>query len=74
MSDIKIMPKDKLRALIGDTEETLAELKAEMERRDEADQAREIENLEEHMKNAELSLQTIRDFFRHLVEDMKSRG
>ena len=70
MSDIKIMPKDKL----GDTEETLAELKAEMERRDEADQTREIDNLEEHMKNAELSLQTIRDFFRHLVEDMKSRG
>ena len=45
-----------------------------MERRDEADQTREIDNLEEHMKNAELSLQTIRDFFRHLVEDMKSRG
>lgn len=74
MSDLKIMPKDKLNALIGETEETLAELRAEMERRDEADQAREIDHLEEHFKNAELSLQTIKDFFRTLVDDMKSRG
>ncbi|MGI3168957.1 hypothetical protein ACRARG_07380 [Pseudooceanicola sp. C21-150M6] len=74
MSDFKVMPKDKLKALIGETEVTLAQLKDEMERRDEADQEREIANLDEHMKNAELSLQTIRDFFRVLVEDFKARS
>lgn len=74
MSDLKIMSKDKLNALIGETEDTLAELKAEMDRRDEADQQREIENLDEHLRNAELSLRTIKDFFRFLVDDMKNKG
>lgn len=70
---LKVLPKEKLAALIGETESTLNDLKAEMERRDDVDRGHEIDKLDEHMKNAELSLQTIRDFVRYLVDDMRKK-
>lgn len=72
MTDVSIMPEAKLRALIAETEETLSELKSELENREEAKQSQEIDNLDEHFRNAELSLQTIKDFFRYLAELRKS--
>lgn len=72
MPDLSFVPHDKLKRLVAETEETLTDLKRELDRRDEAAQAREIEHLDEHLKDAELSLQTIRDFFRYLVEEMRS--
>lgn len=73
MNDLSYVPQEKLRRLIAETEDTLAELKSEMDRRDEAAQHREIDRLDEHMKNAELSLATIRDFFRYLVGEVRGR-
>lgn len=74
MNQLKHIPEEKLRRLIDETETTLGELRSEIDRRDEAAQHREIDKLEEHMKNAELSLETIRDFFRHLVEEMRGKS
>lgn len=74
MTDVSEMPEAKLRKLIADTEETLRELKAELEHREEDDQADEIDRLEEHFQSAELSLQTIRDFFRYLMESRNSKS
>lgn len=74
MNQLKHIPEEKLRRLIDETETTLGELRSEIDRRDEAAQHREIDRLEEHMKNAELSLETIRDFFRHLVEEMRGKS
>lgn len=70
---LKVLPKEKLAALIGETESTLNDLKAEMERRDDVNRGHEIDKLDEHLKNAELSLQTIRDFVRYLVDDMRKK-
>lgn len=69
MTDVSLLPADKLRTLISETEETLHQLKSELEVREEAAQDHEIEKLDEHFKNAELSLTTIRDFFRFLREN-----
>lgn len=74
MTDVSLLPEEKLRALIAETEETLGALKEELENREENRQAHEIENLEEHFKNAELSLATIKDFFRYLMDSRKSAG
>ena len=71
--ELKVITTGNLRALIEDTEDTLGELKAELERREENDQHGEIDDLDNHFKNAELSLKTIKDFFAYLMEDMRKK-
>lgn len=68
---LKTMSMDGLKKLVSDTEETLGEIKEEIERRENAAQENEIAHLDVHMKNAELSLETIRNFFRYLKEEMR---
>lgn len=75
MNNLNILTTDRLRRLIRETEETLIELKTELERREQLNQDHEIEHLERHMKNAELSLTTIRNFLDFLMDDMrKTKG
>ena len=70
MTNFNILTTDRLCKLIRETEETLIELKTELERREQLNQDQEIEHLERHMKNAELSLTTIQDFLNFLMDDM----
>ncbi|MEZ5936471.1 MAG: hypothetical protein R3F54_32160 [Alphaproteobacteria bacterium] len=72
MANLTTLTNDNLRALIDETESTLKELRAELERREELAQEREIANLENHMKSAELSLKSIRDFIAYLLDDIRS--
>ncbi len=72
MPQLKVITTANLRSLIEETEESLGELKDEFERRQETEQHREIDNLETHLKNAELSLKTIRDFIAYLLEDLRA--
>lgn len=69
--NLKTLPLDDLRHLVADTEDTLRDIKAEIARRETAAQEREIENLDVHMRNAELSLQTIRNFFAYLRDELR---
>lgn len=71
MDNLNILTTDRLRKLVKETEETLTELKTELERREQLDQNQEIEHLESHMKSAELSLTTIRNFLNFLMDDMR---
>lgn len=73
MSDYQMMNKDKLKELVAETQATLVEINAEIERRERASQEQEIENLDVHLKNAELSLQTIRNFFVYLLEEIRKK-
>lgn len=68
---LKAMSTENLKKLVGETEETLAEIKEEITRREQAQQHREIDNIDVHMRNAELSLETIRNFFRFLRDEMR---
>lgn len=68
---LKTMTMDGLKTLVQDTEETLADIKEEIKRRENASQEGELAHLDVHMKNAELSLETIRNFFRYLREEMR---
>lgn len=70
MNNFKTLSTKRLRALVTETESTLTELKSELDRREEIQQEHEVENLEQHMKNAELSLKGIRDFLAFLYEEM----
>lgn len=70
---LKTMSMEGLKKLVQDTEETLADIKEEIERRENAAQESELAHLDVHMKNAELSLQTIRNFFSYLKEEMRKR-
>lgn len=69
--NLKQVRTENLRTLVDQTEATLAELHAELDRREEADQHREIDRLDEHMKSAELSLTSIRDFFTEVLSELR---
>lgn len=73
MTNFNVLSTERLRALITDTESTLQQLTVELERREFLEQENEIENLEEHMKGAELSLSTIRKFLAFIINDLKDR-
>tara|TARA_R110002072_G_scaffold1013_7_gene8403 strand:- start:538 stop:762 length:225 start_codon:yes stop_codon:yes gene_type:complete len=71
MSGFQHYSTQTIRNLIEDTESTLEQLKAEMQRREEAEQEIQIEDLENHMKSAEFSLRSIREFLAFLVEEYR---
>mgnify|MGYP001595109814 CR=1 FL=1 len=73
MDNFEVLTTERLRTLISDTEETLANLKEELERREQLKQEHEVANLENHMQSAELSLKTIREFIDFLVRDLRSK-
>jgi len=71
MENLNVLTNERLRVLVSDTEETLSELKTELGRREQLQQEHAVANLENHMKSAELSLKTIRDFLSFLSQDNK---
>lgn len=73
MDNVKVFTTERLNALIADTEETLASLKQEMARRQQNRQEYEIDHLESHMQNTEVSLKTIREFIAFLVSDLREK-
>jgi len=70
MTNFQTLTTDRLRNLIHESEDTLSELKTELERREQVGQSHEIANLEHHMQSAELSLRTIRNFISFLKNDL----
>ena len=72
MTQIKNLSTQRIRQLINQTSTILVELTNELDRREQAQQEYEIEDLEGHMTNAEVSLQTVRDFISCLTTDLKS--
>ena len=75
MNDLQVtvMTNERLNKLIEETQETLNELKEEVSRRQQVEQEHEIMSLENHMKSAELSLTSIRNFISYLVEGSKQK-
>ena len=73
MNNLQTLTTERLRLLLSETEATLVELKAELERREELAQADEVAHLEEHMENAEVSLKSIRNFLQFLSSDMSGK-
>lgn len=73
MTNVNVLSTERLRTLIANTEGTLKQLTLELERREFLKQENAIEQLEEHMKDAELSLDTIRQFLLYLVNELKDR-
>ena len=73
MANINALSTERLYALIVDTENTLKQLTIELERRELLKQENAIASLEEHMKDAELSLTTIHQFLTYLINDLKER-
>jgi|GEM_PF-2361962 len=71
MDNFQVLTTERLRALIHETDITLGELTEELERREAAKQEHAIENLEQHMESAELSLKKIRDFLAFLAQDFR---
>ena len=72
-TNVKTMNATRLRELIDETEETLKALQTELDKREQAEQNREIERLDVHFKNAEFSLQTIKDYVALVIEDLKKK-
>ncbi len=68
MSNFQGLTTERLNKLINETQQTLDELRHEVGRREQVQKQNEILDLDSHMKSAELSLTTIRNFINYLVE------
>lgn len=73
MDNLKILTTERLNKLIEETQDTLNELKEEMGRRESVQKEHQIMDLDNHMKSAELSLTSIRNFIHYLLEESKKR-
>lgn len=73
MSNLQILSTERLNKLIIETQNTLDELKHEVERREARSQEHEIAHLDSHMKSAELSLTTIKNFIAYLIDESKKK-
>ena len=71
MDDIENLSRKKLKKLIKDTQETLHELTDELERRELANQNKEIDNLDNHIESVELNLSRIKELFTNLLKEHK---
>ena len=71
MDDIESLSRKKLKKLIKDTQETLHELTDELERRELANQNKEIDNLDNHIESVELNLSRIKELFTTLLKEHK---
>jgi len=71
MDDIENLSRKKLKKLIKDTQETLHELTDELERRELANQNKEIDNLDNHIESVELNLSRIKELFTTLLKEHK---
>ena len=71
MHDIENLSRKKLKKLIKDTQETLHELTDELERRELANQNKEIDNLDNHIESVELNLSRIKELFTTLLKEHK---
>lgn len=71
MSNLQVLTNERLNKLIDETQLTLNELKNEVKRREQEQKEHEIMDLDNHMKSAELSLTTIRNFIKYLLDESK---
>ncbi|PHZ84999.1 hypothetical protein [Paremcibacter congregatus] len=69
--DFSGLSKGKLKSLIKETEEVLVLLKEELQKRKLDKQHEEIDHLEDHLKEAEPHLSTIKAFIQKIIEDSK---
>lgn len=68
---LKLLSFDDLENLTRETEQALAELRSELERRREAQQHSEIENLEEHFADAEHKFAGVREFIEVILKELR---
>ena len=73
MKKIESLSKKRLKKLIKETEKTLSKLNKEVIRREQANQNDEIDDLEQHMENAEGSLKSIRGFLAILSDELHKK-
>jgi uncharacterized coiled-coil protein SlyX len=64
-------PDTELKQIIAETESYLVELRKELDRRQQAAQAAEIENLEEHLANARVKWDELKDFLEVVLHELK---
>ena len=72
-TNFKEITNQRLHKLLEETQQTLTELKTEMERREQVQQHHEIDEIDQHMEVAENSLTSIKEFFRYLLETGSER-
>ena len=73
MSNLQVLTTERLNKLIHETQYTLDELKQEVERRALVKQEHAVMDLDNHMKSAELSLATIKNFISYLLDESKKK-
>jgi cob(I)alamin adenosyltransferase len=71
--ELKTTSTDRLKTLIEETEHRLQDLKAELQRRDEARQHDAIDHLEDYIDAAEVRLRPLKDLVSVILEELRAK-
>lgn len=72
--NVAIKSDVEIERLILETEETLAALMSELKRRQVDQQHKDIDNLEEHLSNADTSFKALREFISMALKEIRGNG
>ena len=71
--DLETTPTDRLKTLIHETEERLQDLRAELDRREQARQHEAIDHLEDYIDAAEVRLRPLKDLIVMIVDELRAK-
>lgn len=71
-SNVSMKTNEEIELLIKETEETLQTLMNELKKRQNKGLHKDIDNLEEHMNNANTSFKSLKDFIAMVLKEIKS--
>lgn len=70
-SNVAMKSNDEIELLIKETEDTLQALMSELKRRQNDELHKDIDNLEEHLKNADTSFKSLKDFIAMALKEIR---
>lgn len=71
--NVAIKSDEEIGRLIQETEETLTALMNELKKRQESEMHKAIDNLDEHMANADTSFKALRDFIAMALHELRGK-
>lgn len=70
-SNVAMKSNDEIELLIKETEDTLQALMSELKRRQNDELHKDIDNLEEYLKNADTSFKSLKDFIAMALKEIR---
>ena len=74
MNDLDKMTKQQLRAVLDEAQGQISEIRAELDRREQAEQQQAIDELELPVTRTAVDWGEVKAFFQQVLEDLRGKG